>query len=531
MLKLQDYWRERNSRQKVVLVGAFLITFLAIAGLSWVASRPGMALLYSGLEPQQSGSVMAAIEKSGVPYEIRGNSIWVETSHRDELRMSLAGDGLPSANGAGYEILDGMSGFGTTSQMFDAAYWRAKEGELARTILALPNVRSARVHLAVPTGRGYRREADATASVTVTTNGTPISKSQSKALKFLVSSGVAGMAADRVAVIDSERGVVSSGDEISGEDRETDMKRNVERILEAHVGQGNAIVELNLDVVTETELMTEQRFDPQERALIAQESEESTDQSSNAQKGAVTAASNLPEGQGDDGGQSRSSRSETRQRSNFEVSKVTREVSRRPGATRRLTVAVLVNGVEQTGTDGQVALVPREEAELQTIRELVASAVGYDETRGDAITVKSLPFASLSNAGTLASQGGLLSRLDLNGFIRIVLVGLFALALAVFLLRPILKARPVAGPATLDESPPLPAIRAPEVNQATTARGTAGAIESLPAVSTAVPEIDFTPSAEAHADPVDRLKELMKSRKDESLKVLSGWIEKHEDMA
>ena len=98
-----------------------------------------------------------------------------------------------------------------------------------------------------------------------------------------------------VTVIDSERGMVSSGEEFSGEDREADMKSNVERILEAHVGTGNAIVELNLDVVTESELLTEQRFDPQQRALIAQESEESTDQSSNSQKGAVTAASNLPE--------------------------------------------------------------------------------------------------------------------------------------------------------------------------------------------------------------------------------------------
>ena len=89
----------------------------------------------------------------------------LDEASRDKLRMDLAAQGLPAAGGAGYELLDGMSGFGTTSQMFDAAYWRAKEGELARTILALPNVRTARVHLAVPSGRGYRREAQATASV------------------------------------------------------------------------------------------------------------------------------------------------------------------------------------------------------------------------------------------------------------------------------------------------------------------------------------------------------------------------------
>lgn len=518
MQKLQDYWRDRSAKQKLVLAAAFLFTFAAIAGLSVMAGRPGMALLYSGLDAQQSGAILAAVEKSGARYQIRGDSIWVEETRRDALRMELAAEGLPSAGGTGYEILDGMSGFGTTSQMFDAAYWRAKEGELARTILALPNVKAARVHLAVPTSRGYRREADATASVTLTTDGVAISRSQARALKFLVSSGVPGMAADRVTVIDSERGVISSGEDVAGEDRAAEMKRNVERILEAHVGTGNAIVELNLDLVTEAEQLTEQRFDPQERALISQESEESADQSSNAQKGAVTAASNLPEGQEAGGDQSRASRSETRQRSNFEVSRTTREITRQPGATRRLTVAVLVNGISQTGTNGTPALVPRDEAELQAIRELVASATGFDETRGDAITVKSLPFASLSEAGTLASQNGLLAKLDLNGLVRIALVGLFALALAVFLLRPLLRARP-AGNARLDDS--SPAMRA--IEAAPPAAPSAASVPGL------LPEIELSLPSADHADPVGRLKELMRSRKDESLKVLSGWIEKQED--
>lgn len=514
MLKLQDYWRERSATQRAILAAAFLLTFGAIAGLSWFASRPGLAMLYAGLDPQQSGAVLAAVEKSGVPYQIRGDSIWVEESQRDALRMTLAGEGLPSAGGTGYEILDGMSGFGTTSQMFDAAYWRAKEGELARTILALPNVKTARVHLAVPAGRGYRREAQASASVTLTTNGTPISRAQAKALKFLISSGVPGMTADRVSVIDSERGVIAAEDDPSGEDRAAEMKRNVERILEAHVGPGNAIVELNLDRVLDSEQVTEQRYDPEQRALISQEQEETADQSSNTDAGAVTAASNLPESPKDKGQESKSQRSETRNRSNYEVSKVTREVSRQPGATRRLTVAVLVNGIVETDANGNSRLVPRDEAELQNIRELVSSAVGFDEGRGDALTVKSLPFASLSDAGTSASQGGLLAQLDLNSLIKLVLVGLFGLALVFFLLRPVLKARGAETRAELDASaPPAPTAEA----------------EPMPPLSNAVPEIDFTPAEELN-DPVARLKELMKSRKDESLKLLSGWIEKREDV-
>ena len=153
MQKLLDYWTARSASQRVTLIAAFALTFLAVAGFAWASNRTDMALLYGGLDGAQSGAIMEEVEKSGVPYQVRGDSIWVDAARRDQLRMTLAGLGLPNAGGAGYEILDGMSGFGTTSQMFDAAYWRAKEGELARTILALPNVKTARVHLAVPSGR------------------------------------------------------------------------------------------------------------------------------------------------------------------------------------------------------------------------------------------------------------------------------------------------------------------------------------------------------------------------------------------
>ncbi|HRM75155.1 MAG TPA: flagellar M-ring protein FliF, partial [Paracoccus sp. (in: a-proteobacteria)] len=116
--------------------------------------------------------------------------------------------------------------------------------------------------------------------------------------------------------------------------------------------------------------------------------------------------------------------------------------------------------------------------------------------------------ASLSEAGTQADQGGLLSRLDLNGIIRIVLVGLFALALAMFLLRPILRSRPGQEQFSpmLDTSA-APALRAPE-----TAKSGPETLPMMPAVSAAIPEIDFSPAAGASADPVDRLKELMKAR-------------------
>jgi flagellar M-ring protein FliF len=529
--KLQDYWGERSAKQRAIIFAAFIAAFLAVSAFSWAASRPSMALLYAGLDPTVAGQVIAGIERSGVPYQVRGDSIYVDATQRDRLRMDLAAEGLPASGTTGYELLDGMSGFGTTSQMFDAAYWRAKEGELARTILALPNVRSARVHLAVTQARGFRRDDSASASVTLTTSTGPVSQAQARSLKYLISSGVPGLLPESVTVIDSERGVVADGEDGTGSERADEMKRNVERILESHVGLGNAIVELHLDLVNETELLTEQRFDPQERAKISELVEETSDQSSTGGAPAVTAASNLPTGSAAGGDPSNSSRSENRQQANYEVSKSVREVTRQPGAVKRLTVAVLVNGVAETGADGTSTLVPRPEAEIATLQDLVASAVGFDPARGDQITVKSLPFAALGTEGTLATQGGWLERLELNALLKLLLIGFFALAITALILRPMLRGRQAARPESLmlDDSGaglspmPFPAM----VMDSAMMDQPFSQAELDATVITTDPsgrvQLQLPP-----ADPVARLRGMMRDRQQESLQILSGWIDDKE---
>ena len=527
MQKLQDYWNERTSAQRMILGGAFLAAFLVIAGFGWFASRTSMALIYGGLDSAQAGEVIAGIERAGVPYEVRGDAIWVDADQRDRLRMGLAAQGLPAAGSTGYELLDGMSGFGTTSQMFDAAYWRAKEGELARTTLALPNVRTARVHLAIETGRGYRRDQNGSASVTLTTAGGAITREQAAALKYLVSSGVPGMSPDRVTVIDSKNGIVATDDDQTGADRAAEMKRNVERILEPHVGIGNAIVELNLDLVTDTELLTEQRFDPEQRAMISTVTEETTDTSNSTGSGAVTAASNLPDAEEQPGDQTQSARSENRQQTNYEVSRTTREVSRQPGSTRRMTVAVLVNGIPQTDADGQTTLVPRSDAELQVLRELVASAVGFDEARDDQLTVKSLAFADLTQDGNLAVPG-FMDRLAVNDLIKIALIGFFALAVILLLLRPIMRNRTAPLPMLDDSLPPPDAAALAPALTGTIDDEPATPRTPTPALTDERPEPASQPLSLPPADPVARLKSMMKERHDESAKILSGWIDNKE---
>ncbi|MGL4280540.1 MAG: flagellar basal-body MS-ring/collar protein FliF, partial [Albidovulum sp.] len=258
-------WRSLGLRRQVIVSVATLMMFAAVIALGKFATRPSMALLYSGLDAKQSGEVLAALDQNSAAYDVRGGAIYVDTVRRDELRMTLAAGGLPSNSGSGYELLDTLSGFGTTSQMFDAAYLRAREGELARTIMALPVVRKARVHIADTASRGLRAMSRASASVVVTTSA-PLSASQARALRYLVASAVPGMAPQEVSVIDSESGLIedASATAAASEDQRGEaLRRNVARLVEARVGLGNAVVEVAVETVTEREAITERKLDPE----------------------------------------------------------------------------------------------------------------------------------------------------------------------------------------------------------------------------------------------------------------------------
>ena len=521
MQELQKFWAARNAGQRIAIIGGFVASLVLVLAFVALAGRTQMSLLYSGLDDAQAGPVVAQLEQNGVAYEIRGGSIWVDARQRDRMRMDLAANNLPQQGGAGYEILDEMSGFSTTSQMFDAAFWRAKEGELARTMLSLPTVKSARVHLTAPRNRGYRDTQLGSASVTVVTHGQALTQGQAQAMRFLVSSAVPQLTPDAVAVIDSARGIVKAADEQNASDRETRMKENVERILAPHVGAGNAIVELSIDLVTQSEQLTERSFDPTQRAMISEETEELTDESTMAESAAVTAASNLPEQKGQPGDKQESQRAETRQRANYEVGSVTRQIEKRPGAVRRLSVAVLVNGQPKENAAGEPEIVARTEPELAAIRDLVAAAVGYDEARGDEITVKSMPFVALGDAGTEGVRAtGLLDRLALNSLAKLALVGLFGI-MAIALMMRGLKGRGRAGTARLDASLP-PAIGS--LSEPGPIQMPAMPMSDLPMLTMQSPDFDFDSAGASGDDPVARLKRLMKERQDETVRLLNGWI-------
>jgi flagellar M-ring protein FliF len=405
--------------------------------------------------------------------------------------------------------------------MFDAAYWRAKEGELARTILAHPAITAARVHLASGGAAPFQRNARQSASVSVTTNGTGLSPKHARALQFLVASAVAGLTPEDVAVIDSEGGLIGAEEAPANapDDRAEALRLRALRLLEARVGRGNAVVEVTLDTVTETETVRERRLDPESRVAISTDTEESSSNASD-QGGGVTVASNLPEGDAGGGAPSTTRSDETRERVNFEVSSTEREILRTPGAIRRMSVAVLVNTLPETG-DGT----PRPEEELTALRELVGSAVGLDAARGDVLTLRSLPFEALTPEGTLATPS-LLDRLaiDTMALIQGAVLALVALVLGLFVLRPVLM-RPATAPAQL--APP-PATNA---QPALTGEIDDSRIDEagLSVVSEVRPETGLLPDAARPQDPVARLRALIGERQEETVEILRTWLEGEEE--
>ncbi len=530
MPQLLSLWSALPMQRRIIVVLGALALLITFGTLARLATTPGMALLYGGLEPAAAGEIVRALEQRGARHEVRGDSIWVETRARDTLRMTLASEGLPANNASGYELLDGLSGFGTTSQMFDAAYWRAKEGELARTIVASPHIRAARVHIAQSGGQPFRRDLRPTASVTVTTASGTLNAQQARALKFLIAAAVAGLRPEDVAVIDGTGGLIATAEDATAADtsgdRADEMKRNVERLLEARVGAGRAVVELSLETVTEREQITERRFDPDTRVAISAETEERSSNATDQGRAAVTVASNLPDGDaGAEGETSQSQSNETRERINYEVSETQRQLLREPGAVRRITVAVLVDGVRDPETG---ASLPRSDEELAVLRDLVASAVGYDEARGDVITLRSLAFEPVAMEGTLA-EASVLAGLDLMWLAQILVLALVALALGLFVVRPILKSARLpapperaALPGSLDD-PASAAAQRPALTSAGAAAGGAGA-QTMSVVGPG--DEDW---AAADEDPVARLRRLIEERQEETVEILRNWMEEGEE--
>jgi flagellar M-ring protein FliF len=351
---------------------------------------------------------------------------------------------------------------------------------------------------------------------------------------------------DKVSIIDGNGSLIGAVDEaapISGaEDKAQFLRDRVQRLLEARVGPGNAVVEVSVEIVTESESIRERHFDPEGRVAISTDTQESSTSANDAGGGDVTVASNLPDGDGAQGENSSSQNSETREQVNYEVSETERNIVRAPGAVKRLTVAVLVNGSTEIDASGTEAFVPRSEEEMSALRELVSATVGYDEARGDVITLKSMALQSVAPIGTVAATSILDGiHIDLMSIFQMLVLAFVTLVLGLFVLRPILAKPPAlpapdrgALPATLSSSqvqaqaPPLTALTG-EIEDDGFDESTVAKVSSLGGSGAPAAAARIGASPEFGADPVDRLRAMIGDRQEETVEILRGWLEDREE--
>ena len=247
---------------------------------------------------------------------------------------------------------------------------------------------------------------------------------------------------------------------------------------------------------------------PRAGVAISTETEESKESAEGTSAG-VTVASNLPDGDAAASGENTSTASTTRARQNFEVSETRTERVILPGEIRRISVAVMVDGIEEVDANGEMSWRPRPVEEMETLRALVQSAMGFNAERGDTVTLESLQFTMPQERGTLAeSVDGQFLQDNGARLIQVGFLALVVLALIFFVVRPMLNRQPdtaalaeLAGPEEYT-SQPTPALDAP-----------------------AEPEGDVLDAPPQSVTKIERLREVIASRSDDSAAVLRGWIE------
>jgi flagellar M-ring protein FliF len=524
---------------KLAALGAVVAVTLGL--MAWLAAsmtKPTMTLLYGGLEPSVAGEVIRQLDELRVPHEVQGDAILVPSAERDRVRMALAEMGLPRRGQAGYELLDQLGRFGTTTDMFNAAYWRAKEGELARTIDWLSNVKDARVHL-VPLAREpfSRTSVEPSASITVTTeDGAPLSRRQAQAMRHLVALGVKGLRPERITVIDAVAGIVLGPELEDGvastqslqAEREQRLQTEIEEMLAAHVGHGRVRVSVAVALNHEAETVTERLFDPETQVAVHRDTTEIEESSSEAEgAAAVSVAGNLPRPEPAAGptDSAQSARTETREVTNFEVSEVRRERQRPAGDIKRISVAVLLGGTWEPSGDGPPTWRPQSAAEITAIRNLVESAIGFDAERGDKVTVETLPLQPASGTSATDVAPGLFPLL--LGQLRHLMHALALVAVAFLVIwyvaRPILSAQSKPG----DQQPALAANASPASLEGRPAAATKTQRLPAPQQGGAAGHL-IAPAAEGEVTPHERavvaLVDAVDRHPDEALGTLRRWL-------
>ena len=456
---------------KIIVPALVIFPVWALVYVSRMATEPDYTVLYSDLNPSDAGAVIDRLKEMKTKYKLDGNTVSVsppEAVH--ELRISLASEGLPKTGTVGFELFDGTN-FATTTMGEMVKKQRALQGELERTIMSLDSVLSARVHISQPEKTIFAKQAqDPTASVLLKLRpGSELDKKQIRGISNFVANGVEGLKPEDVTIIDVYGNLLTPKDE-DGEELGADATRltytreveksyaqRIETMLAKVLGPGKVVARVTADLDFSSNEREEESFDPGGQVTRSERViEEGVGGAAGAARGGVPGVSaNLSNDPALLAPPSGSSDSNTRRENvkNFEVSRAIIKSSQAKGKLLRLSAAVLVDGkyeevsvpaaggvVEDAVAASRTEKVfkPLTPEMLAQVEGVVKSAIGFDSTRGDVVTVENIPFFQ-ANEGLMDE---LAKAAEMNAWYRYGALSVPLLALVIFglfVLRPMMK--------------------------------------------------------------------------------------------
>lgn len=391
-------WQNLSNKQKYLIAGSALLIFFGILAWSyWWGSRPENVPLFTNMDVKDAGEVAAKLKESKIPYEIGNNGSTILVSSKDvyRVRLELASQGLPKGN-KGFEIFD-QNKFGATEFQNKVNYLQALQGELTRTIEQMSEIEKARVHIVLPEDSLYKKnEKPATASIMIKLKpSAQLSPEQVKGIVNLVAHSIQGLKPENVTVVDSFARVLNDQNNTQNIPSATtltqleltkkvqdDLQRSAQSLLEQVLGPGKAAVRVSVELNFDQRTVDRQVFEPvvDDKGIIRSSQDTSESYKGTPQAGGVPGTtSNIPGYVTSNNTASQYEKKESTR--NYEINETKEKLVVTPGSIRRLTVAVLV--------DGNVT-----KAQQDTITKTVSSALGFNQARGDVVSVESIPFST-----------------------------------------------------------------------------------------------------------------------------------------
>ena len=393
----------------IAAIVIFLISFFVY--LATKLNTGDYAVLYTDLEMEDAKQIVQHLETANIKYRLtkNGTEILVPEEDVNKMRIDTADLAMASkGSNVGYEIFDNTDALGSTNFVQNVNLIRALEGELARTIRSVDHIKSARVHLVLPKREMFSREEQMpTASVVIKTDGGKLSLESIHSIQQLIAAAVPKLDVKNVSIVDSagnlltnnfedEEAVTVANNEALRLEQERKMSLQVQNLKRhfALLFEGKVRAQVNLDMDFDQIVTNEEIYDPDSQVVRSQATVTDNSTTDNVEQ-PVSVAQNIPNGDmvaAGTGSVSRKSRTE--ETVNYEISKVVRNKVKNSGTIKRLGVAVIVDGIYERNAEGKVVYRDRTPEEMEQIRSLVKSAVGFDAERGDMVEVANMKFAS-----------------------------------------------------------------------------------------------------------------------------------------